>query len=140
MVYSAYDVHAGYLNRDPRNPVHSDYKILAADGKLLRTVHNDSGTIFQDPARVDLPAGQYQVVARANGYGNVTVPVVIEAHRTTMLHLDGDAAWTPGAAFNQNNAVRLPDGQIVGWKTPERTETVGQLGRVEPADDNSAHN
>ena len=116
VVYSAFEVNAAFNSRDPYRPEYSDYKIYTADGKLLHRVHNDSGTILQDPASVELPTGKYRVVARANGYGNITVPIVIEAKQTTILHLEGDGAWPVRSAFNQTNTVRLPDGQIVGWR------------------------
>jgi len=32
------------------------------------------------------------------------------------LHLEGGSSWPNESAFNQTNAVRLPDGQIIGWK------------------------
>ncbi|MGO8838652.1 MAG: hypothetical protein ACLQAH_11725 [Limisphaerales bacterium] len=117
VVYSAYDVDANWNARDPRRPVYSNYKIFFPDGNLLRAVHNDSGTMLQDAKPVELPRGKYRVVARANGYGRVTIPVVIEACQTTVLHLEGGGSWSNEAEFNQTNAVRLPDGQIVGWRT-----------------------
>jgi hypothetical protein len=116
MVYSAYDANADFNSRDPYRPEYSDYKICTSDGKLLRRVHNDSGTILQDPASVELPAGKYRVIARANGYGYVTVPIFVEAQQTTILHLEGGGAWSDKSMFNQTNTVRLPDGQIVGWR------------------------
>jgi hypothetical protein len=116
MVYSAYDVNADFNSRDPYRQEYSDYRILATDGKLLQRVHNDSGTILQDPMPVELPAGKYRVIARANGYGYVTIPVMIEAAQDTILHLEGGGSWPDGTAFNQSNAVRLPDGRIIGWK------------------------
>ena len=117
VVYSAYNVDANWNARDPRRPVYSDYKIFSQDGNLLRAVHNDSGTMLQDAVQVALPAGKYLVVASANGYGRVTIPVVIEARQITVLHLEGGWSWPNEAEFNQTNAVRLPDGQIVGWRT-----------------------
>jgi hypothetical protein len=115
VVYSAYEVNADFNSRDVDRPEYSDYRIYSADGKLLQKVHNDSGTIFQDPRRVALPVGNYQVVAQANiGFGHVTIPVSVEANRTTMLRLSGN--WSGGYQFNQTNAVRLPDGQIVGYR------------------------
>ncbi len=116
VVYSAYDVDANWNARDPRHPVHSDFKIFSRDENLLRAVHNDSGTILQEPAPVELPSGKYRVVASANGYGRVTIPVVIEACQTTVLHLEGGGSWPNKAEFNQTNAVRLPDGQIIGGR------------------------
>jgi hypothetical protein len=117
VVYSAYDVDANWNARDPRRPVYSDYKIFSPDGNLLRAVHNNSGTILQDPVPVELPVGKYRVMANANGYGRITIPVVIEAHQTTVLHLEGGGSWPDESVFNQTNAVRLPDGQIIGWKS-----------------------
>ena len=116
VVYSAYDAGANFNARDPYRPIHSDYKIFSLDGSLLRAVHNDSGTILQDAVPVELPTGKYRVVANANGYGRVTIPVVIEACQTTVLHLEGGGSWPNEAEFNQTNTVRLPDGQIVGWR------------------------
>jgi hypothetical protein len=117
VVYSAYDAGANWNVRDPRRPVYSDYKIFSPDGNLLRAVHNNSGTMLQDAVPVALPAGEYRVVASANGYGRVTIPTVIEVHQTTVLHLEGGGSWPNEAEFNQTNAVCLPDGQILGWRT-----------------------
>ena len=113
LVYSAYRVGADFDSRDARRPEYSDYRILSADGQLLQAVHNNSGTVLQDAVPVTLAPGQYRVRARANGYGYVIVPVVIEAGRKTVLHLDGDSQ-SDMAGLNQANAVRLPDGQLVG--------------------------
>jgi len=118
VVYSAYEGNADFNSRDPYRPEYSDYKIYIG-GKLLRRVHNDSGTLLQDPALVELPAGQYRVVARANGYEEVTIPVVIRARQSTVLHLEGGGSWPDPAVFNPTNAVRLPDGQVVGWRAGE---------------------
>jgi hypothetical protein len=116
IVYSAYEANADFNSRNPDLPEYSDYRILTADGKPLQRVHNNSGTILQDPVSVELPPGKYQVIARANGYKNVTVPVMIEMQQSTVLHLEGGGFWSDESAFNQTNAVRLPDGQIIGWK------------------------
>jgi hypothetical protein len=83
---------------------------------LLQKVHNNSGTILQDAVPVELPPGEYKVIALANGYGFVTVPVRIEPHQNTILHLEGGGFWPDESVFNQTNAVRLPDGLIIGWK------------------------
>jgi len=66
-----------------------------------------------------LPAGTYRVVARANGYGIVTVPVVIEKNQVTTVHLEGGGSWENEVARSQSDAVRLPDGRIVGWRAPQ---------------------
>jgi hypothetical protein len=116
VVYSAFRRNADFNSRDPYRREYSDYNIFSPDGKLLQRVHNNSGTIFQDAASVELPPGKYHVFARANGYGYVTVPVIVEMQKSTILHLEGGDSWPNKSAFTQTNAVRLPDGQIIGWK------------------------
>jgi hypothetical protein len=116
LVYSAYRRNADFNALDSRRPEYSDYKIFAADGTLLQHVQNNSGTVLQDPVPVALPPGKYTVIARANGYGFVTVPVLVAAQQTTVLHLEGGDPWPGASGFNQTNAVRLPDGRVIGWK------------------------
>ncbi len=116
LVYSAFRRNADFNARDPYGHEYSDYEIFATDGRLLQRVHNNSGTILQDPAQVDLPPGKYTVKARANGYGVVTVPVIIAARQSTVIHLEGGGFWPDESKFNQTNTVRLPDGLIIGWK------------------------
>jgi len=118
LVYSAYEVNADFNSRDPHRPHYSNYRILSTDGNLLQRVHNNSGTLLQRPTEVNLPPGTYSIVARANGYGTVTVPVLIAPGQETILHLEGGAKWPNPKAFNPANDVRLPDGDIVGWKSP----------------------
>jgi hypothetical protein len=72
--------------------------------------------MLQDAVPVELSPGKYQVKARANGYGFVTIPVIVESGQTTTLHLEGGGFWPNESGFNQTNAVRLPDGLIIGWK------------------------
>jgi len=116
VVYSAIRRNADFNALDPNRPEYSDYRIFTTDGKLIQRVHNNSGTILQDPVSLKLPPGKYNVIARANGYGYVTVPVIIETQQSTILHLEGGGSWPNESEFNQTNAVRLPDGQIIGWK------------------------
>lgn len=115
-VFSAYKVNPDFNSVDPNGREYSDYRILNADGNLIRRVHNVTDDYIQGPVPVDLPAGKYSVIARSNGYGYVTIPVMIETRQDTILHLDGNDSWPDESAFNQINAVHLPDGQIVGWK------------------------
>ena len=90
VVYSAYDVNPIINSRDSSRPVYTDYRIQTADGQPLKYVHNDSGTILQKPVQVQLPAGQYRVLAHANGYGEVTVPVTVAAAELTIVHLESN--------------------------------------------------
>jgi hypothetical protein len=115
VVFSACDAHADF-NDLPYLRHYTDYKITSKDGKLVQTVHNDNGPVPEGPKRVQLPVGTYSVVARANGYGVVTVPVIIRADQVTTVHLEGGPSWENRSQLNQSNPVRLPDGDIAGWR------------------------
>ena len=117
VVYSAAVTTPDFNSRDPRRPEYTGYQIFNTDGSLRQTVQNTSDTILQRPRRVELPPGTYRVAAVANGYGLVTVPVRIEAGRDTLVHLEGGFAWPGRTTFSQSNTVRLPDGDVVGWKS-----------------------
>jgi hypothetical protein len=116
-VYSAFKVNADFDSIDPDRAEYSNYRIYSPDGKLLERVQNDNGSNFGSPAAVTLAPGKYRVVAHANGYGTVTVPVVIDANHVTTVHLNGGSS--DETADNQNDTVRLPDGNVVGWRTVE---------------------
>jgi hypothetical protein len=128
VVFSAFDTHA-HFNDLPYLRHYTDYKITSQDGKVVQTVHNDTGTLLEEPKEVQLPAGVYSVVARANGYGVVAVPVVIRANQITTVHLEGGASWPNNAALLGSNPVRLPDGEIAGW----RADTQGAGQTASPA-------
>ena len=112
MVYSAYAVNADFNRRDTERPEYSGYNIYQADGRLWQFIRNSSDTIMQEPQRVELPSGDYRIVARVNGHGLETIPVTIESRRKTVLYLNGK----PLPADNQAAAVHAIDGQIVGWQ------------------------
>ena len=112
IVYSASEV------LDPtksRHPVHTGYTISSDDGKVFRRVTNQSGPFFEEPVSVSLPTGTYKVEARAANYGEVTIPVVIQAGRLTALYLDGETGPLNGAT-SSSRWVTLPHGQIIGAK------------------------
>jgi hypothetical protein len=115
VVFSAFDPHADF-NDLPYLRHYTDYKITYQDGKPVQTVHNDSPPLLEGPRRVQLPVGAYNVVARANGYGVVTVPVVIRPGQVTTVHLEGGSSWQSRSQLGQSNPVRLPDGEIAGWR------------------------
>jgi len=96
VVYTAPDPHA-HFDGTSYHMYYSDYDVRSEDGTLVRKVHNDSGTAVEGPVQVRLPAGRYRVHARANGYGWVIVPVVIEQGKVTTVHLDHLTARQPGA-------------------------------------------
>ena len=130
VVFSAFDPHADF-NDLPDLRHYTDYKITQEDGKLVQTVHNDDGTLLEEPKRVQLPPGTYCVVALANGYGAVTVPVIIRANQITTVHLEGGAAWPNNASLLGSNPVRLPDGEIAGWRAD--TQRSGHTASAAPA-------
>jgi hypothetical protein len=119
VVYSAFKRNADFDTSDPTHPEHSDYKILNTDGSLARNVHNVTKTVFEDAVPVSLSPGKYEVVARANGYGFLTIPVRVDAGQKTVVHLEGGGFWPDDSVFNETNAVRLPDGQVIGWKSTQ---------------------
>ena len=101
---------------------YSGYKILSTDGKRIKTVSNNAGTVQLHPKKIELPAGKYVVVARAGCGLRVTVPIVIFRQRTTVLRLD-ENDFQPGEnGFNQTNAVVLLDGRIAGWQATAENE------------------
>jgi len=122
VVFSAFATHADF-NDLPYLRHYTDYKITSPEGKLVETVHNASGSALEGPKRVQLPVGAYCVVARANGYGVVTVPVRVGANQVTTVHLEGGSSWQPRSQLSQSNPVRLPDGEIVGWRASPDTSS-----------------
>jgi hypothetical protein len=117
-VFSAYKVNADFNSIDPNRREYSDYRILDSDRKVVKWVHNVANNMLEGPVAIRLPAGKYFVVTRSNGYGIVTIPVIIAAHQDTILHLNGT---DDDSAPNEANAVRLPDGEIVGWSAVNQT-------------------
>ncbi len=95
----------------------TSYSIYDSRGKLVETLTDDLGSDFKrSPRRISLPAGTYSVKAlMAVGFGQwVTLPVVIEAGRTTRVHLNGD--WKPPGNTPANEIVQASDGISVGWR------------------------
>jgi hypothetical protein len=110
-VYTATETHA-----DGDNTYycpHSPYLIYNSAGQKARSVLNHVGTMDETPSTVFLPPGAYTVVAEAEGYGRVRIPIVIQARRTTVLHLE--RGWKPQQG-NSADLVRMPDGQPIGWR------------------------
>lgn len=101
---------------------HSRYTISSDDGKLLKEVINHTDRFDEGPLRVPLPTGCYHVRARSAHFGRVNVPVIIQERQTTFVYLDG-SSHPEAPSSQQNNAVKLPDGEIVGWSTTLATAT-----------------
>jgi hypothetical protein len=94
---------------------HTAYKIYDQDGKLYKRVANAIGIHDEDPSLVRLPVGTYTVEADAEWSGMVKVPVVIEPGRLTSVNLEYDWKRTKSPG-NDSDWVRLPNGQIVGYR------------------------
>ena len=112
-VFSAFDVHANFSESDAGRRRHSDYWLSASAGDSKWKIHNDTRSSAEGPLSVELTPGRYRVVARANGYGWVSVPVVVSAGQITVVHLEGGwhRAAAPGAP---DGMVHLPAGEWVG--------------------------
>lgn len=69
--------------------VHSAYRILTADGQVLKRVENAGRTAtYPDPDVVSLAPGRYKIAAQAAGRGKVELPVTITAGKKTVIHLE----------------------------------------------------
>jgi len=108
VVYSATYVTA---SNQSLYPAHSDYTLSDQSGHPY-DIHNRAGLFGSDPAQVHLLPGRYEVKALRTGGGYVVVPVLIEAGQKTVLDLDGTTMPQQAA----NDVVRLPDGQVIGWR------------------------
>jgi hypothetical protein len=96
---------------------HSRYLLTDAAGRQIREVINHADRFDEGPLRVALPPGSYHIRARSAHFGRVTVPVVVKPRLTTFVYLDG-SAHPDLSAPQQANAVKLPDGEMVGWSSP----------------------
>ncbi|MDB6089821.1 MAG: hypothetical protein JWN85_2605 [Gammaproteobacteria bacterium] len=104
-------------------PVHTDYTILTRDDKFIEQIANETGPFNANPATVRLPPGEYHVKALTERGGFVTVPVVIEAGKTTVVDLNGEALPQGADANEAADAadwVRMPDGHVVGWRSDQK--------------------
>jgi hypothetical protein len=93
---------------------HTGYSIHDEYGKVVQFVPNHIGDMDESPSIVTIPSGHYNIVAESSAYGQVTVPVVIQEGRSTVVHLDRD--WRPSANISTNELVYLPNGEALGWK------------------------
>jgi len=92
---------------------HSSYDIKDESGKVVRFVPNHASDMDEWPDEVILPAGNYIIVAESTWCGQVSVPLVIQKGKTTVVHLDNN--WWPSSQTSSNQLVYLPDGEAVGW-------------------------
>jgi hypothetical protein len=113
IVYSALES-ADAVESD--HPTHTSYLVYDKSGVVVRRVDNRSGSFYQSPEMISLPAGEYRLEGRATNIGQVTVPVVVKENKTTVVDLDGGNVpqrKPTGAA----QWVRLPNGQVIGMRS-----------------------
>jgi len=103
--------YVGSVDGDIERYVHSQYTVYSDNGTKVRSVPNQTGVYNGDPDVVALPVGTYRVKAEAYGVGWVSVPVVIERDRTTVVDLNGEW-WTDHPLADR--AVTLPNGSVIG--------------------------
>lgn len=92
---------------------HTAYTIYSSDNTRLKEVKNARYAHDEEPIAVNLPAGRYVVVALAENYLRVRVPVLIEAGQLTTLHLE---LSNRPPDEDSSDWVRLPNGKAVGWR------------------------
>jgi hypothetical protein len=99
---------------DPDYLVRTGYCLLTAKGELVQKVDNRSSASDERPLPLNLPIGQYTVVAEAANDRRVTLSAVIRAGRTTVIDLNQEVF--PRGTDARGNWVHLSTGQIVGPK------------------------
>jgi hypothetical protein len=113
-VYSAWDYGSPDISAYS-TPHHSGYTLLSAEGVRLKHIVNWSASLPREPETIALSPGTYKINASAYGLGNVTVPITIEAGKTTSVHLDGSEP--PGKARgSESEFVLLPNHSVIGWR------------------------
>jgi hypothetical protein len=93
---------------------HTGYRVYTDSGRLLKYEPNHVENMDESATLLKIPAGKYNVLARSEPYNMVIVPVVIQAGKTTEVHLG--AHWKAPSNAPTNEIVYFPDGRPVGWK------------------------
>ena len=101
---------------------HSRYTLIPENGTPSKVIINHADRFDEGPLRLPLAPGAYHVSARSAHFGRVSVPVIIQPHQTTLVYLDG-SAHPELQTSSQANAVKLPDGEIVGWSATVATNS-----------------
>jgi hypothetical protein len=115
IVYSATEEHTD--GDSPARYPHSDYEVYTRDAKLFKQVRNALGYSDETPERISLPKGLYTVLAKSETAGSVSVPVIIETGKSTVLHLEREKDWMPDlSGAKESDFVRLANGQIIGFR------------------------
>ena len=116
MVFSAFETGLPSPNEiDPDINHYSDYEIRREGGTLVAQVKNRSGALGAGPATIELATGNYELIAEANGYSRVAIPISIARDQMTAIHLEGGGMPSHPAEFSETFLVRGPNGRVVGW-------------------------
>lgn len=102
--------------------VHTPYWVYTESGEKLRSIPNHVGVADQAPMTIRLPPGRYLVLARADGLGLITAPVVIAGGMMTEVHLTHTGMEVP-AGVAEAELVRLPTGKVAGYRVRESVKT-----------------
>jgi hypothetical protein len=124
-VYSDTETHV--IGDGPYYYPHSGYSVYDKYGVRVKYVPNHIGDMDESPTLISIPAGNYNVVAESSAYGRVTVPVSIQGHHKTIVHLDRE--WRPSLGTLSNELVHLPDGEAVGYASLNK-DTIGTGGNT----------
>ena len=81
---------------------HDDYRIVNERNALVKRVRNVGGAEGEIPARVDLPPGEYTVMAQSEVQGGVAVPVIIKSGLVTKVNLQYPARTTTPISMASN--------------------------------------
>jgi hypothetical protein len=112
-VYTATDAHE--IGDNTYYYTHTGYRIYNENGQLWRYIPNHTGDMDESVANVQIPEGSYRISAQSEAYNLVSVPITIEAGKTTDVHLE--TTWKVPSGVSTNDVVYLPDGYPVGWKS-----------------------
>lgn len=93
----------------------SDYTLYSVDAGFAHRMINRDNWLSRNPATLDLPVGRYTVTARGANFEFVTVSVILQGGRTTVVDLTQDVLAHATAA--NGDWVRLPNGQVIGSKS-----------------------
>ena len=95
--------------------LHTSYDIYDQSGRNVAFVPNHMSNMDEWPDQVALPPGNYRIVAQSTWCGLVTVTVMIQKGKTTLVHLDNN--WFPSPKIPTNQLVFLPNGEAMGWSS-----------------------
>lgn len=101
---------------------HTGYQIYGPDGKRFKWVENHVGSNDESPMVVALPEGNFKVKAQAEGFGWLTVPIVIKWRALTEVNLE-TSGRKRAAVTNEGAVVQLPNGYVVGWRAEPSRQT-----------------